>query len=101
MEEIEKSLFEFYTKGEVYITEWWNSTLNSIYSFDYVVLFKFIIIIVVGYILAKILSKYIPMGIRIIGEKVNFPIDMELILALRAFMFKLVLYSWLIFISCF
>jgi len=96
MEEIEKSLFEFYKKGEVYITQWWNNILNSIYSFDYVVLFKFLIIIVVGYILAKIFSKYIPMWIRIIGEKIKFPIDNELILALRSFIFKLILYSTLL-----
>ena len=79
-----------YQKMVLYLNQLWDDTINSIYSFDFTMLIKVGFIILLGYFLAKIFSKYIPKVIQIVGKKINLTIDRELILTMRSFLFKLI-----------
>ena len=96
MENIEKILLVYYEKGLSLLSIKWNSTVESFYAFDFVMLTKIGFVLLLGYFLAKILSKYIPKTIQFIGQRINLSIDNDLILAIRSFIFKLILFSFVL-----
>ena len=96
MKKIEIFFLTSYQKIVLYLNQLWNNTVKSIYSFDFTMLVKVGFIILLGYFLAKILSKYIPKSIQLIGKKINLTIDSELILAMRSFIFKLILFLFVL-----
>jgi len=96
MDELKKFFIVSYEKAMVYLNKTWVDTLDSWNKFDFTLLAKVTFIIVLGYFLANILSKYIPKGIKILGEKINFSIDKELFLEFRSFIFKLVFFSFIL-----
>lgn len=93
---IEKFILISYEKILIYLNEVWSDTLKSIKTFDFTIVAKVGSIILFGYILAVILSRYIPRGIKALGKKFNIPINQELILAFRSFLFKLILFIFML-----
>ncbi len=96
MEEIEKFFLTSYEKVLQYLNGVWQDTLASIETFDFTIVAKVSIIILFGYLLAQFLSKHIPKLIQTVGHKIHFPVDNELIVAIRSFMFKLLFFLFLL-----
>jgi small-conductance mechanosensitive channel len=85
-----------YNKILSYITMKWISIVDSVQAFDFGMLFKVGFILLIGYFLAKLFSKHIPKAIQSIGDKFNIEVSKELIQAFRSFIFKLILFSFVL-----
>ncbi|SFV64209.1 Potassium efflux system KefA protein / Small-conductance mechanosensitive channel [hydrothermal vent metagenome] len=96
MEKIEEFLLLSYEKILLYLNGIWSNTLKSIEEFDFTILAKVGLIILFGYLLALLLSRYIPKGIKALGKKFAISINQELIIALRSFIFKLILFIFIL-----
>ena len=96
MEKIEEFFGVFYEKTIIYLGEVWTDSIKSWYSFDFMLLLKVGSVLLFGYFLAKVLSKYIPMGIKLLIEKINFSVDKEFIYTLRVFIFKLIFFLFIL-----
>ena len=96
MEKIEAFFLVSYEKILEYLNKIWSDTLTSIEAFDFTILAKVSIIILLGYFLAKFLSKHIPKLLQVLSKIVNFPMDSELISAIRSFIFKLVFFLFVL-----
>jgi len=94
MKNIEEIFLIYYQKGVLFVSKEWDSFISSIVSFDFTLLSKIGLVILLGYFLAKLLSKHIPRLIQLIGRNINISIDSDLIIAIRSFIFKLILFSF-------
>lgn len=93
MEKIELFLTMFYDKIMLYLNSIWSDIVNKYNTFDFTILAEVGFVLLMGYTFARTLSKYIPKLIKILGNKINFPIDNDFILSLRSFMFQLIFFS--------
>ena len=93
MDEIREFILFFYKITRELISEQWEKCLDY---FDFKLLLKVIVVSLIGFFLAKLLSKYIPIAIRAIGKRMNLNINYDFTIALRSFIFKLILFSFIL-----
>ena len=96
MNELESFFITSYEKILIRLNDTWINAVTSWNEFDFTLLAKVTFVMLIGYFLANTLSKYIPKGIKAIGKKVNIQIDEELISAIRSFIFKLIIFSFVL-----
>ncbi len=96
MEQLEAFLFKSYEQIEAYVKEFYSKTLNSWHNFDFMMLVKIGMTLIVGYFIAKLLSTYIPKGMKAIAKKIHFAVDNDLMDSLRSFVFKLILFLFIL-----
>jgi small-conductance mechanosensitive channel len=91
MESLEAFFLKSYQEIETYLNMFYHDKINSWQNFDFMLLFKMGLTLVVGFLIARLLSTYIPKGMKGIAHKVNFSVDKELMNSLSSFIFKLIL----------
>jgi len=96
MDQLEDFLSHTYAKVMVYLERYWQESVDTVYAFDYLMLLKANSIIIIGYFLAKLLSKYFPKVVQLIGEKVNISIDTDFKVVSRAFIFQLIFFLFVL-----
>jgi len=96
MEHLETFFLQSYQQMEEYINQFYIESLNRWQNFDFMMVVKMGITIVIGYFIAKLLSTYIPKGMKVLARKVNFAVDNELMNSLRSFIFKLILFLFIL-----
>ena len=96
MDKIEEFLLDSYDKIVKYLNETWLNTVKNIEEFDFTILAKVGSIMLFGYILALIFSKYIPKGIKALAQKFDISVNQELIISLRSFIFKIIIFLFML-----
>ena len=98
MEKMDEFIINSYEKILKYLNEAWLNSVKNIKEFDFMILAKVGSIILFGYILAVILSKYIPKGIKALGKKFGININQEFTIALRSFIFKVIFFLFMLIV---
>jgi len=98
VQEIKSFLTIFYNKIILYYNEIWSKLESKYNAFDFTILAEVGFVLLIGYIFARTLSKYIPRFIKILATKINFSIDNEFIKALNSFIFQLIFFSSILII---
>ena len=96
MEGLEAFFLQSYQQIEAYINQFYLDSVNSWQNFDFMMVAKLGLTLVLGYFIAKLFSTYIPKGMKIIAKKVNFAVDNDLMNSLRSFIFKLILFLFIL-----
>lgn len=96
MEKLEVILTTWYEKVLFYIKKYWTETLESIQTFDYIILLKVSSVLLFGYFLAKFFSRHIPKLIHSIAQTINVNLDNDFTLALRTFIFQITLFLFVL-----
>lgn len=96
MEQLEEFLRLSYDKAVMFLHASWQETLDGVYGFDYMMLVKSGSIVLMGYFLAKFLSKYTPNLVRDTAKQFKITIDTDFTKALRTFIFQLVFFLFVL-----
>ncbi len=96
MERLEEFFLKSYIEVKNYLSAFYYDSVSSLQNFDYMMLIKVSITILIGFFIARLLSTYIPKGMKLFAKKVNFSVDKELMNSLRSFIFKLILFLFIL-----
>jgi small-conductance mechanosensitive channel len=98
MERLESFFLKLYVQGLEYIDQYYRASINYWNNFDFQMLLKVSVTLFLGFLLAKLLSTYIPKGMKLLASKINFSVNIDLMNSLRSFIFKLVFFLFILLI---
>ena len=92
MEKINLLFDASYNEVKSYLNTFYNNSMDSWQNFDFMLVVKVVITLLIGYFIAKLLSTYIPKGMKSIAHKLHFTVDKDLMNSFSSFVFKLILF---------